>query len=138
MHSFLPETTTTKNIVDTIVTAASNWGAAPERKRVRPALLNSYEALFHQIGEPVGMKDFMLVLREQTMAAELLREKRLQRAIGVLYLPETERYSHYFDARLSDQFDAMIHFDETRALEPLERTAQWEEGEVPETYPTGF
>jgi hypothetical protein len=53
----------------------------------------------------------------------------------VIYLPESERISHYFHARLADQFDAVIHFDKTRAVEPLERTSQWEAGEFPETYP---
>ena len=62
---------------------------------------------------------------------------RLERAIGVVYLPETERLSHYFHAWLSDQFDAVLHFDETRAVEPLERTAEWEAGEAPETFPFG-
>ena len=56
----------------------------------------------------------------------------------MIYRPETERWSHYFDARLSKQFDAVIHFDETRAVEPLERTAEWEGGEFPETYPSGL
>ena len=65
----------------------------------------------------------------------LLRPPRLERAIGVIYRPRTERQSHYFRARLADQFDAVIHLDETRAVEPLERTARWESGEVPETYP---
>ena len=60
---------------------------------------------------------------------------RLERAIGVIYRPDTERHSHYFRARLADQFDAVIHIDETRAVEPLERTAAWERGEVPETSP---
>jgi hypothetical protein len=55
----------------------------------------------------------------------------------VVYLPASERLSHYFHARLPDQFDAVLHFDETRAIEPLERTAEWEAGEVPETFPFG-
>ena len=59
----------------------------------------------------------------------------LERAIGVIYLPESERLSHYFEATLAEQFDAVIHVDETRALEPLERTSEWEAGEVPQTYP---
>ena len=67
---------------------------------------------------------------------EGLREERLERAIGVIYRPETERISHYFEAILPDQFDAIIHIDQTRAVEPLERTAGWESGELPETYPT--
>src|SRR6266496_3947133 len=60
---------------------------------------------------------------------------RLERAIGVIYRPETERLSHYFHARLPEQFDAIIHIDETRAVEPLERTSVWDKGELPETYP---
>jgi erythromycin esterase-like protein len=115
------------------VTAASEWDGPAERKRVRPALNESYEAIFNQTGEA----DFLLTLRSDRGVANVLREPRLERAIGVIYLPQTERQSHYFDARLSDQFDAVIHFDETRALEPLERYPQWESGEPPETFPTG-
>lgn len=70
-------------------------------------------------------------------ATEGLREPRLERAIGVIYRPETERVSHYFGARIPDQFDAVLHFDETRAVEPLEYTAEWEAGEPPETFPFG-
>ena len=115
------------------VTAASEWDGPAERKRVRPALNESYEALFNHTGET----DFLLSLRDNKRLSNVLREPRLERAIGVIYLPQTERQSHYFDARMSDQFDAVIHFDETRALEPLERTAPWESGEPPETFPTG-
>jgi erythromycin esterase-like protein len=113
------------------VTAASNWDEPPQRKRVRPALAESYEALFHSVEVP----DFLLILRDGGDVAESLRKPRLERAIGVIYRPETERISHYFQAQLPDQFDAVIHFDETRAVEPLERTAGWQSGEVPETYP---
>jgi erythromycin esterase-like protein len=60
---------------------------------------------------------------------------RLERAIGVIYRPESERLSHYFHARLPKQFDAVIHIEETRAVEPLERTSIWDEAELPETYP---
>ena len=67
-----------------------------------------------------------------------LRDRKLERAIGVIYRPETERMIHYFWAQLRDQFDAVLHFDETRAVEPLERTAKWDAGEVPETYPFGM
>jgi erythromycin esterase-like protein len=115
------------------VTAASEWDGPAERKRVRPALSESYEALFSQTCET----NFLLTLRDDRRVANVLRDPRLERAIGVIYLPQTERQSHYFDARLSDQFDAVIHFDETRALEPLERYPQWESGEPPETFPTG-
>ncbi len=76
----------------------------------------------------------MLPLRN-SRASNYLREPRLERANGVIYLPETERDSHYFFASLSEQFDVVLHFDETRAVEPLERSALWKEGEVPETFP---
>jgi erythromycin esterase-like protein len=112
------------------VTAASDWGEPAERKRARPALAGSYEALFHA----TGRARFLLILNESDMVAEQLRTPRLERAIGVIYRPETERQSHYFHARLSDQFDAVLHFDETRAVQPLESTAEWEAGEVPETF----
>jgi erythromycin esterase-like protein len=114
------------------VTAASDWGGPAERKQVRPALPGSYEALFHEVEAP----DFLLLLREDSPAAGGLREERLERAIGVIYRPETERISHYFEATLPHQFDAIIHLDETRAVEPLERTASWETAEPPETFPT--
>jgi len=116
------------------VTAASNWDGAAERKRVRPALGNSYEALFHDANIP----RFLLTFRNGDHATAALRDRMLERAIGVIYRPETERASHYFKARLSAQFDAVLHFDETRAVEPLERTVEWEEAEVPETFPTGI
>ena len=116
------------------VTAASEWGAPAERKRVRPALRDSYEALFHRTGAP----SFLLNLRDLGEAGGGLREPRLERAIGVIYLPQTERVSHYFQSRLPSQFDVLMHFDETRAVEPLERTAGWVRGELPETYPTGM
>ena len=116
------------------VTAATDWDAPAERKRVRPALEGSYEALFHD----AGLARFMLNLRDGVRARELLRQPRLERAIGVIYRPETERLSHYFHAQLAEQFDACIHFDETSAVEPLERNTLWETGEPPETYPTGF
>ncbi|HEY6676973.1 MAG TPA: erythromycin esterase family protein, partial [Terrimicrobium sp.] len=65
-------------------------------------------------------------------------KKRLERAIGVIYRPESERWSHYFEARLPEQFDAVIHLDETSALAPLERTSHWDAGELPETYPSAL
>jgi erythromycin esterase-like protein len=115
------------------VTAASKWDGVAERKRVRPALEGSYEASFHN----ADMASFLLRLRDNASASVALRDPKLERAIGVIYLPRTERQSHYFEARLSDQFDAVIHFDETSALQPLERHALWETGEPPETFPTG-
>ena len=66
-----------------------------------------------------------------------MREARLERAIGVIYRPESERVSHYFRARLPEQFDAVLHLDETSALEPLEQWAH-DEVDLPETYPSGI
>jgi erythromycin esterase-like protein len=108
------------------VTAASDWGAPAERKHVRRALPGSWEELFHEQGLPAFLLD-----------TAGMRGRRLERAIGVVYVPETERISHYFNARIAEQFDAVMHLDETHALEPLERTSQWERGELPETYPWG-
>ena len=120
------------------VTAAMDWGGPAERKDVRPALTGSVEALFHAAQVP----DFSLVLDSTAAGKALLdlRKEMLERAIGVIYRPETEHISHFFHARLMDQFNAVIHFDETRAVEPLERTPGWEQGEPepPETYPTGI
>jgi erythromycin esterase-like protein/predicted phosphoribosyltransferase len=113
------------------VTAADDWDHPAERKRVRPGLDGSVEALFHDTGEP----EFLLDFARSPHAAEILGAARLERAIGVIYRPRTERQSHYFRARVSAQFDAAIHIDQTRAVEPLERTARWERGEPPETYP---
>ena len=112
------------------VTAASDWGAPAQRKNVRPALRGSYEELFHETGLP----RFWIDLRGAGQIG-VLQQRRIERAIGVIYRPESERLSHYFHARLPEQFDAVIHIDETRAVEPLERTSIWDSSELPETYP---
>jgi erythromycin esterase-like protein len=114
------------------VSAASDWDEPVERKRIRPALDGSYEELFHA----VGLDRFLLDLRRLGEAAAGLDEPRLERAVGVIYRQETERLTHYAKARLPRQFDFVLHFDETRAVEPLERTAAWTAGELPETYPS--
>ena len=116
------------------VTAASEWGGIAERKIVRPALNGSVEELLHETGRP----EFLVSAMISRDAAEPLDVVRLGRAIGVIYLPATERQSHYYHVRPADQFDAIIHIDKTRALEPLEVTSQWVAGETPETYPTGL
>ena len=116
------------------VIAASDWDGPAQRKRVRPARDDSYEHVFHRC----GIGNFLLPLRGTSAAIDALRDGRLERAIGVIYLPETERASHYFDASLPRQFDAVVHWDETRALEPLE-PLEWLPGsEEPEAYPTGL
>jgi erythromycin esterase-like protein len=101
---------------------------------VRPSLPGSYERLFHD----AGLRRFLLPLARDAALASALAGPHLERAIGVLYVPRTERQSHYFHARLADQFDFVIHVDETRATEPLERSVGWEAGEMAETYPSGL
>jgi erythromycin esterase-like protein len=115
------------------VTAASDWGGPAERKRVRPARPDSYEALLHEAGSP----RYWIATADHDLQ-DALRLPRLERAIGVIYRPQTELQSHYVPARLADQFDAVIHIDRTHALEPLERTSVWDEGEPPETFPSGI
>jgi erythromycin esterase-like protein len=114
------------------VSAASDWGGPVEHKHVRPALAGSFENLLHH----APADDFMVRLGAH--APEALRRTMLERAIGVIYRPETERQSHWFHARLSTQFDAVIHIDRTSAVRPLDRSLLWEEGEPPETYPSGL
>ena len=116
------------------VTAASNWDEPAQRKVVRPALPESYEALFHDTGVP----NLYLDLGIPNDATAALEVPRLQRAIGVIYRPETERMSHYFEARLPHQFDVVLHYDHTRAVEPLERTPLWVSGELPDTWPSAL
>jgi erythromycin esterase-like protein len=95
-------------------------------------LADSYEALFHQVDLP----RFLLSLEDSRQENWLkeLSKPRLERAIGVIYRPETERASHYFFAQLPDQFDAVIHIDDSRAVVPLDQE-QPEPEDAPETYP---
>jgi erythromycin esterase-like protein len=109
------------------VTAASCWDGVAERKRVRPALDGSVEAAFHRS----GIRQFMLPLRSMDTVTKNQFGRQLERAIGVIYHPATERKSHYFYTSLPQQFDAVLH------LTPLEIGTEWKAGEVPETYPVG-
>lgn len=115
------------------VAAASEWSAPMEVKQVVPSLPQSYERLFHDSGQP----KFMLPLRNcrSNRLRDELRKPRMQRAIGVIYKPETELASHYFEARLPDQFDEFIWFDETTAVAPIQTA---ELGGMPDTYPFGL
>jgi erythromycin esterase-like protein len=96
------------------VTAARAWGQPAELRQLVPSIPGSYEELFHQ----AGAERFILPIDQ---AREALTAPRLERAVGAIYTPETECASHYFRARLADQFDAVIHVDSTTALPPLER-----------------
>lgn len=116
------------------VTAASGWGAPAEHMSIRPALEGSYERLLHEVGIPA----YLLCPLAAGRAGSVLRESRLERAIGVIYRPQTERQSHWFSAEIADQFDALVHIDVTRAVEPLERGQHWDLREPPETYPSAL
>jgi erythromycin esterase-like protein len=115
------------------VAAADNWDEPAQFKKVRPAHKDSYELIFHE----TELAQFFLDLRDEEIQ-EALRRPQLERAIGVIYRPETERISHYFTAVLSEQFDGVIHFDETRHVEPLEKVASRAHEDPPETFPTGM
>ena len=116
------------------VTAAESWGAAAARMHVRPPTPGSYEELLHRTGIPV----FLLAPLDAGELGQVLDETRLERAIGVIYRPMTERQSHLFASRITRQFDALIHIDRTRAVEPLGRGAAWDLDEPPETYPSAL
>jgi erythromycin esterase-like protein len=114
------------------VLAASDWGAAAEPTRVRPALPGSYEAIFHD----TGIERFLLDLRTDNDVITALAEPRLHRAIGVIYRPETERISHYFSTRIPAQYDALLHFDHTTPVDTLGPPVTIIGDEVPETFPS--
>ncbi len=116
------------------VTAASDWDEPPQSKRVRDGLPGSWEDMFHR----TGTDRFLLALRDDAALRTLVATPRLQRAIGVIYRPETERQSHYLFTHLAGQFDAVIHIDATNALEPLDKGPVWSTGEAPETFPSGM
>jgi len=114
------------------VTAASDWGGVAERKRVRPPMPGSYEQYFSEC----QLDDFVLMLGPTSR--DPLFGPLLERAIGVIYRPETERLSHYFQARIAMQFDAVVHLTRTTAVEPLDPNSVWDAGELAETFPSGL
>ena len=115
------------------VTAASSWGGATRRLIVRPARSDSYEALLHRVDHAA----FWFPTSDERIV-DALPSRRLERAIGVIYRPDTERVSHYFDADVVGQFDVVVHIDHTTAVEPLDVNVLWRRGELPDTYPTGI
>src|SRR5918998_1260018 len=119
------------------VAAAAEWDSPARQRRVLPGLPGSYEDLLHQ-ASAIAETDLMLDLRNQGAAMEALAEPRLERAIGVIYKPATERFSHYFHAILPRQFDAVLHIDRTSAVQPLDADPGFEApDETPETWPFG-
>jgi erythromycin esterase-like protein len=122
------------------VTAASEWDGPAELKQVRPSLPGSIEALLHQLSadDPERMGRFLLPLRDRPAVVAALPKSLLERAIGVIHRPQTERSSHYFDVNVAQQFDALIHVDRSTAVRPLESSAHWSLDTFPETYPSGL
>lgn len=115
------------------VAAADNWDEPAQIKRVKESHKDSYERIFRE----TEIGNFFLNLRDAEIE-NLLRRPRLERAIGVIYRPQTERASHYFSARLSEQFDGIIHFDETSAVEPLDKVSSKSHDDAPKTFPEGL
>lgn len=97
------------------VAAASEWGGLVENKRLNPAIQGSYEQIFHETGKKAMLLDF----QDFHDNLDFFKKEHFERAVGVVYTPETEMFSHYFKARLADQFDAVIHFDTTNPVSPL-------------------
>jgi erythromycin esterase-like protein len=120
------------------VTAASDWDGPAELKQVVASRPDSVERLMHETAVATGMAQFLLPIRGRDSVLARLPSRFLERAIGVIYRPESERHSHYFHADAAKQFDALIHVDRSTALRPLERSALWQLDEVPETYPSGL
>lgn len=113
------------------VMAADDWGDPPRVKAVIPARADSWERVLRDAGHARALFDW----RDDQAFREALVLRRLERAIGVIYRPETERWSHYFDAHLGRQFDAMVWFEETTAVAPLPGAPA--EG-APDIYPFGL
>jgi erythromycin esterase-like protein len=99
------------------VTAATSWGGSARLQVLRPALPESYGALFHETGIP----SFVLPLRGDAEASAALSEPRLQRFVGVVYARDTERASHYYETAIAHQYDAVVHVDKTTFVQPLPR-----------------
>ncbi|MBX3217690.1 MAG: erythromycin esterase family protein [Labilithrix sp.] len=123
---------------DGLVTAAPEWGAPPARVAMRPAIAGSHELFLHFFVESIGVENVVILPDSERRLPDVLRIERLERAIGVVYRPQSERISHWFRARLGDQFDAVVHLDRTRALEPLERNGARVATDLPDTYPSAF
>ena len=119
------------------VACASNWDEPMEVKRVLPSRDDSWEHAFLQAGVPAALTEWRSPGRQELSNA--LADTRLERAIGVIYRPETERQSHYFEAVLADQFDALVWFEESQAVTPLEfDAAAGAAGAEDETFPFGL
>ena len=115
------------------VAAADDWDAPMKIKTIIPARPNSWEFAFRKAALARSLTDWRRTDRRALVDA--LRESRLERAIGVIYRPQSEFLSHYFEAVLAEQFDAYVWLEETSAVTPL--PAKRPKG-VPDTYPFGL
>lgn len=120
---------------DGTVTAADEWDLPAQKMIVRPAIEGSHELFLHEFAERAHLPGFFVLPDEAGHLPPVLRKNRLERAIGVVYRPRTERVSHYFRARLADQFDALIHIDRTSAVEPFDPWSEVTTEDEPETFP---
>jgi len=133
------------------VVAADDWDEPPRHKKVNPSLPDSIERTFHQASLESKVPNYLLLFKRQNEITKkkedvneelnkVLEQPALQRAIGVVYRPDTERWSHYYEARISRQFDSVIHIDTTKALRPLDSKFHPEDEDetVPLTYPEGM
>jgi erythromycin esterase-like protein len=118
------------------VAAADDWGSEMRIKRVRPARPDSHEALFRDHAPACSLTDLRPASAPELRAA--LARPRLERAIGVIYRPETERQSHYFEAVLPEQFDAFVWFAETQAVTTLPGAEEGGPADTADTFPFGL
>lgn len=117
------------------VTAASEWDSPAQVKALLPSREDSIEQALHA----TGLRRLVLPLHGRSdLRQALAATPLLERAVGVVYLPETERISHYFEANLAGQFDALVHVDATTALHPLDKGAHWKADDQPEAWPSGL
>lgn len=116
------------------VAAADDWDSPMKVKAVNPSMPDSYERASHDS----GLQRFVLDLRPEEIGRDIreaLMEPKLERFIGVIYRPETERWSHYSQCILPRQYDGWVWFDETKAVTPL--PGEQRPGDD-ETYPFGL
>lgn len=123
---------------DGLVTAAPDWGAPPARVAMRPAAAGSHELLLHFFVESIGVEDVVVLPDAERRLPDVLRTERLERAVGVVFRPQAERFGRWLRARLADQFDALVHLDRTSALAPLERGEARAAADLPDTYPSAL
>jgi len=132
------------------VIASDDWDEPPRHRKINPSLPNSIENVFHRASLDSKVPNYLLLFKRKNETSQTmeevnpdlnlaLAEPRLQRAIGVVYRPDTERWSHYFESKISKQFDAVVHVDTTKALKPFDAKfhPEREDETMPLTYPEG-